>query len=254
MRLLRRIWEHYDRAGVGGVWKALEAKLRGRPVEVRVRPPGLSFAVTLRMRTSDLWTYDQIFREREYDVALPAAPTAIVDAGANIGLASVYFAHRFPDARIVALEPEPANFAMLERNVAPYPQVRPVRAALWRERGTVELTDPGGGAWGFQVRPVVTPGVSPGVAPALTVADVMDSFGLPAVDILKIDVEGAEKEIFDDASAWISRVDTVVAELHDHLAPGASLSFARATSAFPHRWTRGEHVVVARRDRRGGAP
>ena len=68
-----------------------------------------------------------------YDSGFRPAPRVVVDAGANIGLSTVFFANKFPQAKIVAIEPEPSNFAMLRDNVAPYPNVTPVQAALWKE-------------------------------------------------------------------------------------------------------------------------
>jgi FkbM family methyltransferase len=79
------------------------------------------------------------------------APEFIIDAGANIGLASVYFASRFPNARILAIEPERKNFEILVKNVERYPNVQPILGALWGERAEVEVVDRGLGNWGFMI-------------------------------------------------------------------------------------------------------
>ena len=71
-------------------------------------------------------------------------PPVIIDAGANVGLSAVFYANRFPNARIIAIEPEPSNYEMLKRNVVPYSNVTPVQAALWKENGPLRLFDTGG--------------------------------------------------------------------------------------------------------------
>ena len=129
----------------------------------------------------------------------------IIDAGAHIGLASVWFAERYPDAVIVAVEPEADNFEVLLANTAAYPNVRAVQAALWTSDGTVDLLDPGIGTWGFRVGDVANAGSH--AVRAVTVRGLMAEFGLDQVDLLKLDVEGAEIELFSDCSGWIDSVD-----------------------------------------------
>ncbi len=103
----------------------------------------------MRLNTSDFPTFDQVFIQQEYDFDISRAPKVIVDAGANIGLASIYFANKYPDAKIIAIEPEQSNFKLLEMNVSPYPNVIPVQAALWNKNEDINLIDPGLGKWGF---------------------------------------------------------------------------------------------------------
>ena len=55
---------------------------------------------------------------------LPFTPKTIVDAGANIGMASIFYSHRYPAAKIIALEAEGSNFAALCKNVEPYQNIK----------------------------------------------------------------------------------------------------------------------------------
>jgi hypothetical protein len=107
----------------------------GKPVEVQV--PGLPHPVVVRSGTADLSTFEHIFIWEAYDLEYPTNVRNVVDAGANTGLAAAYFANRFPDATIISLEPESANFSLLERNTAAYRNVIPLHAALWREDTTL---------------------------------------------------------------------------------------------------------------------
>jgi FkbM family methyltransferase len=214
-------------------------------------------SVRLRLRTSDLWTFDGIFVRREYDVPLPEDTRVVVDAGANVGLAALYFAWRFPAARVLALEPDPENFAQLCRNVAEEDRIEPVRAALWGREGRVRLTDPGGGAWALRTKEVrdgrnggrreaEEGGGDGGAVRAVTLDTLLRSHDVERVDVLKLDIEGAEREVLAGASAWMDRVRAVVAELHESLAPGATAAFQAAVADFPFRWARGEYRVAAR--------
>lgn len=232
--------------GIRGLLQAVWARLRGTRAVVAVRPPGARHPVHLRVPSSDVATYRQVFLREDYACTATAPIRTIIDAGANIGLASVYFALRFPETRIIALEPEPGNAEMLRRNVAPYPNVTPLRAALWGQRGTLDVVDPGLGAWGFRVQASTgTPGR--GVqTPALTVDALLADFQLDAIDVLKIDIEGAEREVFADSSAWIARVRAIIIELHEYLRVGCNRAFYTGTPGFDAEWRRGENTYLTR--------
>src|SRR5688500_19248701 len=87
---------------------------------VAVTAPHTGVTVLVRPNTSDVWTFEKIFISREYDLSfVDVDPRTIVDVGANVGYASVYFASKYPRARIIAVEPEATDFALLKRNTAP---------------------------------------------------------------------------------------------------------------------------------------
>ena len=77
----------------------------------------------------------------------------------------------------------------------------------------------------------------------------LEQLNIEHVDLLKIDVEAAEREIFEDAARWIDRVSVICVELHDRFRPGCSKTFEIATAAFPVRWRRGELHCIARKGR-----
>jgi FkbM family methyltransferase len=191
--------------------------------------------------STDVLTYEQVFLNNEYEFRAIERPQVIVDAGANVGLASILFANRYPQAKIFAIEPEHDNFTLLTENVHPYDNIVPLHAALWGENTTIHLMDPGDGAWGFMTEPA---GEGRAVR-AITVDRLMSDHGIGHIDILKVDIEGAEKEVFADTSAWIDRVGSIIVELHEGLKGGCNRSFYNATSGFPHEWLYGENVYVS---------
>src|SRR5262245_14031180 len=79
----------------------------------RVKVPGIGGKLSIRPRTSDRYVFEQIFLDEDYALSADLNPRFIVDGGANVGYASIYFAHRYPDAEIVAIEPDAENFQIL---------------------------------------------------------------------------------------------------------------------------------------------
>ncbi len=236
-----------------GCFAALRAGLRyvsGSSAVLKIHRPDLAFPLFLRVPSSDVPTYKKIFVDQEYRLDPKQAPVVIVDAGANIGLASIYWAARFPQAKIIALEPEASNFQMLKRNTSQVGNIIPVCAALWGKNEEVELVDPGSGKWGFLAQKkgkgAEGCGLSGTRVQGVTLDRLMADYGLNRVDILKMDIEGSEKEVFDDAAAWIDRVDAVMVELHERLRVGCNRSFYLGTKGFDNEWVQGENVVLTR--------
>ena len=81
---------------------------------------------------------------------------------------------------------------------------------------------------------------------AVTVWDIMREYALDRIDLLKLDVEGSEKEIFAVSDEWIGSVDAICLELHDRFKAGCSRNFFSAVREFPIEVWRGEDVLVAR--------
>ena len=171
----------------------------------------------VRPGTSDMDVFHQVFVRREYACldAVPE-PRLIIDGGANVGYSAVWFLIQFPTAKVIAVEPDPANADLLERNLKPFgDRVRVVRSALWpRPAGLVVRPGGDGRAWAWRVRESAAWEI-----PDVTVTEIgvllLDS-GEPRISILKLRVEGAEQQIFAaGAPNWLSRTDAVAIELHD---------------------------------------
>ena len=236
--------------GYRGLLKKIKWFLSGKPpTEITMSLPDVKHPFNLRFGTSDIDAYEQVFVELHYHADLLTHPKVIVDAGANIGLVSIYFANRFPQAKILAIEPELSNFNLLERNVRQYDDVTPIRAALWNKNTTIDLIDPGKGHWGFQTAEAnqTVAGDRIDKVAAITVDRLMNNHKIDHIDILKIDIEGAEKEIFSDSSKWIDRVSVLIVELHERFKIGCSRSFYNATVGFEHEWMRSDNIFLARK-------
>lgn len=234
--------------GLVGLFSAVKAKLLHRTVLLKVNRRAIAYPFSLRVPSSDVPTYEHVFVCRDYDFVTEVQPEVIVDAGAYIGFTSIYFANKYPAARILAVEPENENFKLLRENVAPYKNVIPIQAALWNEDGEVNLVDPGRGDWGFTAEEkdfsADVPDNVCNAVKTITVAKLMEDYGLDKIDILKVNIEGAEKEVFSDTSAWIDRVNSLVVELHEHLKSGCNRSFYSGAIGFDNEWKQGKGLYL----------
>jgi FkbM family methyltransferase len=208
---------YYEVCWSRGVCAVASFRLCGRPRELTIVPPGSNHPVYLRIDTSDFCAYRDvlIFRSKSYDPGIPDfSPNTIVDAGAHIGMSSILFALKYPTARIIAIEPEPSNFAALIRNTASYKMITPIQAALWRDDGVVSLGASNAHPKGaFQIVERGRQRVR-----AMTVGTVMRETGIDSIDLLKVDIEGAEIEVFESCP-WMRNVRVIAIELHDRVRP-----------------------------------
>lgn len=206
--------------------------------EAAIDVPGLPHPLLVRSGTADASTFEKIFIWNGYDLDFPAGVRTVVDAGANIGLSTAFFALRFPAAKIVAIEPEAQNFELLRRNTAAFGNVVPLHAALWGEDRRLTLSNPNDRADSFRFGS----GGGAQAVDAFSVPSILDRFGIGTVDVLKIDIEGGEESVFASRPSWVSRVRMFIVELHG---PDAARNFAEATAALPaKRYRHGEDEVV----------
>jgi FkbM family methyltransferase len=176
-------------------------------------------------------------------VDTPGRPiTRIIDGGANIGVESRRFAHFHPNAHVIAVEPELKNFDMLSRNLSP-PHVA-VRAALWPRPAklALEFGDTPEGCRVYE-----DPRAN---CEAVTIPQICDEAGWDEIDILKLDIEGAEYELFSNGcEGWIGRVNCFIFECPDPARPTTTARiFAKLPSADYRTEICGECLVVMKAD------
>ncbi|MET0313599.1 MAG: FkbM family methyltransferase [Hansschlegelia sp.] len=167
----------------------------------------------------------------------------IIDAGGYIGTASIMLAQMFPDSVIVCVEPSSSNYAVMKQNVRRFPNVIPLNAALVGVSRDLHLFDRRTGPWGFTVVEKPTDKATVDTietVKGLTVPEIMERFGAKGVDVLKVDIEGGELELFQNSSEWVDRVGAILVELHDRIVPGCTEVFDKKTAGMKPMLTRGE--------------
>jgi FkbM family methyltransferase len=235
--------------GAGGTLKLLTSRRRLRHVlpswTLRVRD--YPFPFHFRHATTDKYVIAEVLMREQYDCLRGQRNVrTIVDVGANIGTASVFLLNAYPEASVIAVEADRGNFEVLQRNLAPYgSRAKALHLALWHRSEMLTL-DRGnfrdGGEWSFQVKRA-----SAGTAEVrgVTLPQLMAEQRLASIDILKIDIEGAERYVFDETMARCLRtVDTLAIELHDSECRDV---FLRATSGVAGECDRHGEVTVWRR-------
>ena len=130
MRAIQSAYKHFELFGTRGVAARAITAIPGVSNEFLARVPNRSDKVIVRLGTTDVAAFEHVFVQREYGFDLIKPPKVIIDAGANVGMSAVYFALRYPVAKIVAIEPELTSFRILEKNARLFPQIIPIRAAL----------------------------------------------------------------------------------------------------------------------------
>lgn len=229
-------------------WYRCIARLLGRQTREFVytlRPPDSGLRLLCRAGTSDRVVFEQVFGEDQYAVEPPTpAPEFIVDCGANVGHTTAYFLDRFPGARVIALEPEPGNCHLLRRNTARFgPRVEILRAALWSHPAGLKVTQPGQADWEFAVRECDSHESAD--VTGVDVPTLLARSPHGRIDILKMDIEGAETEIFGhEPESWLDSVGLVLVELHG---PRARSMFQKAMNGRPFVISESGEVTVARR-------
>lgn len=203
---------------------------------VKLFVPFLPHPVYLRHDLGDLLILREVFADRVHynEFLMRREVRVVVDAGANIGLSGIIFANLFPAARIVCIEPHPINFALLRKNIACYPNVIAICAGLWNSSTLLKIQNMQAPTYGY--RTAVATQNSADAVPGISIPELLNSIGEERISLLKVDIEGGELELFaEGTTSWLSKVDAIMIELHEHLAPGCSQSFYRALATYSFR-------------------
>jgi FkbM family methyltransferase len=207
---------------------------------------------TLRESGSDMLTFIEVIKEQVYKDVVSLVPRceAIVDLGANIGLASLYFASHYSACRIFAVEPNPSTYALLTSNLAPLIEAdrcQTLNAAVWRratDLGAAESVKTNHYS-AFKTTEVV--GKSSEGGPkisGLPMSRILLQSGFQKVDLLKVDIEGAEVELFQDELSWLTNVRAIAIEFHGESRRLSNFDEIMATYGFKI-IDGGSHTVVA---------
>lgn len=192
-----------------------------------VNLPGIVHPFKLRKEISDLNVFYQVFVDSD-DKYLNQIdnPTVIIDAGANIGLNTIKFKNKFPNAQIISIEPDPENYQTLLENTKGYSNIFCEQCGLWNRNANLKISDKFKmGKWAMIVEETEDEQNIKG----RTLQSIMDQYNLSSIDLLKIDIESSEKQLFsENYSFWLAKTKVIVIELHDQMTQGCAHSFFNA--------------------------
>ena len=203
------------------------------------------YCLVLRTNTPDLKVAIRSLFLSEFDTITLENVSFIIDAGAYIGTSAIFFSKKFPDAKIIAIEPEYGNYEILQKNTALYENIIPLHAALWSSNELRKIKDRNTGHWGYAIVDTFNETTTTNQQiQCTTVDELLVKYKIQVIDILKLDVEGSEKEILENSSKWIDSVRVLSAELHDRIIAGCEQSFHEATEKFSRFETQGEKITA----------
>lgn len=195
---------------------------KGEFLLVKDRSRNVSFM--LRKNTSDFKVFDQIWIEEEFREVMSLIAqndieiNTIIDAGANIGLVSLYLKNTFSEAKIICVEPDSFNLKQLKKNVSinHLSNIHFLKGGLWPHDGFMEMdyNFRDGLEW---LRKLTSSKKGTGNIPVFTLSTILKKYNLDGVDLLKIDIEGAEEEVFKEGADYefLRKTKIVTLEIHD---------------------------------------
>ena len=173
--------------------------------------------------SSDLKVFNQVFRNNEYKPVIAiykkhfnSTSPKVIDAGANIGLTSLYINLQFDVPDFILLEPDSNNFKILSYNLeSNVINARVEKVGLWSKKTNLKITKDfrDKSDWAHRVEESSSKGIE-----ATTVNHLLIKYNWDYVDILKIDIEGSEKEVFTSKNvdvSFLSKTKCIVIEIHD---------------------------------------
>jgi len=173
----------------------------------------------------------------------------IIDCGGNIGLAAVWFAIQFPEAVIFSVEPEENNFQVLKLNTAYFDnRIKALMGGIWNESGYLRIINPESGSAAFRVDHS-NEQTSDSIR-AYTIAEICELAGVKSPFIVKLDIEGAQANLFSSNTEWVENTHLVTLELDDWLLPwqGTSRPFFTCLSKYPFDYLLGQESIFCFRD------
>jgi FkbM family methyltransferase len=213
------------------------------------------FEVKIRKRTSDLIVFHQVFLLQNYNLKsvinylFKDKKLIVFDLGANVGFFTIKSLLEFNINKIYCFEPEVGNIQQLENNTKNISKekLEIVKCAISNEKRFINFKIEAGSEWGGRIDEDSTKGVYK--VETVIYNEFLKERNINNVDILKIDIEGAEKYIFNnkDNCKFIENTGIIIIELHESFSPGCSRDFFDAINYWLPKWRlyiRGENIVI----------
>jgi len=215
--------------------------------EVAVHIPPFRNDIHLRTNTADISTFWKVILKDEYRFECNMSPGFIIDGGANIGLTSLQFAQQFNPSLIVAIEPEQGNFELLKKNTSNYKAIEPMQGALWNKDCNLSIVNKEANTSAYVVMAATGNDYD---TKASSITSILKKYNQQQLDILKLDVEGSELEIFTCGyEEWLPNTRLLIIETHDRFRPGCTEAVLKAVSKYNFsRQEKGENIFFANKD------
>lgn len=200
---------------------ALSRKLLGLKGDFHISAVSNTTPIDFYLRyIMDLAVLREIYIEKEYDWCPVEDPKVIIDLGAHFGDTALYYHSRFPNAKIIAVEPSPENFERLVKHTKNVLNIIPVQAAVGGSDGTIELSV-SDVPFGHSVFSRNSTDAKV-LVKEITLATLLAEHNITKADLIKFDIEGAEFSLFNSTSPK-EHSQSYIGEVHLDLVPDSSL-------------------------------
>ncbi len=223
------------------------------------------FTVQSRGRI-DLVTADHVYVKEDYnfsglkrfddiqsiykEIVNAQAVPLIIDCGGNIGLASRYFAERYPEALVICVEPDQGNIEQAKLNCDGFSSVEFLHAAIGSTEGHARIKNQSADYNAYQIAKSTDQNdVKVVTIPMVEEHAREKASGKVAPFIVKVDIEGYEEDLFASGTEWLQELPLLITELHDWMLPGRAVSahFLKALAPLGRDFVlRGENVFSIR--------
>lgn len=180
------------------------------PDEIYLRP----------IPSSDFSVFLQVFYHAQYAQVIDLIKlnhiivNHVLDLGANVGFTSIYFDRELNNPQIYAVEPDADNFKQLKKNSQYFKNITPLNLAIWGFSTQLEPSNNTAEDWGKSFK---EGGGSSDKIKALSISELTSQLNITTIDVLKIDIEGAENEIFKTDVSFLDKTKLIALEIHDDL-------------------------------------
>ena len=207
---------------------------------IKLRVPSIKNPIYLRNKSYDTHIFYQIFIKEDlgFIKSISHPITNIIDAGANIGLSTIYLKGKFPNASIISIEPSQINFEILKKNTAGYAGITLQHCALLGTEQMVSISNPDDNYAAFKV----SQNDNLNNIKAYPLSYFLKSDGFENIDLVKVDIEGSEMDVFskiDDNT--LSKISAFAIEIHENMVPGSTEIINRKLSSYNLVFKHGEY-------------
>ena len=226
-------------------WRLIQTIRGGPPIDVAILWDGTRISHPPRRRglveiIVELWLEQPYTKDGFY---WPKDGDVIVDAGANVGVFSIWLSRQCSKARIISLEPFAENYVYFESNLRAAgfgpDRVKPSQVALGKAFGQGQMTSVGDRSLDHTLSSDGVDDAGGLSVPIVPLAGLFDLAKADRINLLKVDIEGSEKDAFESVDPeTLRRCDRIAIEYHDNIRPG--------TLALLHERLRGTHDFVTK--------
>jgi FkbM family methyltransferase len=171
----------------------------------------LNYRIQVPDCLSFLWQFKEIFTDEAYKFHASSPMPVIYDCGANVGTSCLYFKELYPQARIIAFEADPSIAELLKKNLESnhVSGVEVISKAVWVDEKGIEI-----GLEGADGASVYNQGKKTHIL-SVRLKDLIEAE--KQIDLLKIDIEGAEAQVLEDCKGSLENIQHIFIEYHAYL-------------------------------------